>query len=65
MGAYMVFFPRARVNVIAGYFLTTVPAVLMIGFWFVLQLLLGVQSFTGGVGSGVAYWAHISAGAIC
>ncbi len=59
MGAYMVFFPKARVNVIAGYFLTTVPAVLMIGFWFVLQLLLGVQSFTGGVGSGVAYWAHI------
>ncbi len=59
MGAYLVFFPRAKVNVIAGYFLTTVPAVLMIGFWFVLQLFLGVQSFTGGVGSGVAYWAHI------
>lgn len=59
MGAYLVFFPKAKVNVIAGYFLTTVPAILMIGFWFVLQLLLGVQSFTGGVGSGVAYWAHV------
>ncbi len=59
MGAYVVLFPRAKVNVIAGYFLTTLPAILMIGFWFLLQLLLGVQSFTGGVGSGVAYGAHI------
>jgi len=31
MGAYMVLFPRAKVNVIAGYFLTTLPAILMIG----------------------------------
>ncbi len=59
MGAYLVFFPKAKVNVVAGFFLTTVPAIIMIGFWFVLQLFLGVQSFTGGVGSGVAYWAHI------
>jgi len=59
MGAYAALFPRTKVNIIAGYFLTTVPAFIMIGFWFILQLIFGTTSLLGGVGSGIAYWAHI------
>jgi membrane associated rhomboid family serine protease len=65
MGAYLVMFPRARVRtlVILVVFITIVylPAVLVIGIWFLLQLSsgigsLGVQTQQTG---GVAVWAHI------
>ncbi len=65
LGAYFVFFPRARITslVFLGFFyqLIDVPAVLVLGFWFVLQLIDGitsiglVESNTGGV----AFFAHI------
>jgi membrane associated rhomboid family serine protease len=64
LGAYLVFFPRARITslVFLGFFyqLIDVPAVLVLGFWFVLQLIDGLTSLglvdTGG---GVAFFAHI------
>ncbi len=64
LGAYLVLFPRARIQslVFLGFFyqLVAVPAVLVLGFWFVLQLIDGVAALgsTGEVG-GVAFWAHI------
>ncbi|MEM9624523.1 MAG: rhomboid family intramembrane serine protease [Pseudomonadota bacterium] len=62
MGAYAISFPRARVHllIILVVYVTTisVPAVLMLGYWFLLQLVAGVSSF-GGSGGGVAFWAHI------
>ncbi|MDD1775795.1 MAG: rhomboid family intramembrane serine protease [Candidatus Methanomethylicus sp.] len=67
MGAYIVIFPKAKVHTLLGYYLTTLPAFVMLGLWFLLQLVLGTVSFVGGVGSGIAYWAHIGgfvAGAI-
>ncbi len=64
LGAYLVFFPRARITslVFLGFFyqLIDVPAVLVLGFWFVLQLIDGLTSIgmveTSG---GVAFFAHI------
>ncbi len=64
LGAYLVLFPRARITslVFLGFFyqLIAVPAVLVLGFWFVLQLIDGFASVgmveTGG---GVAFFAHI------
>jgi membrane associated rhomboid family serine protease len=61
LGAYALLFPRAHVLVLVpiGFFVTTVriPALLVLGFWFVLQF---VQSAMAPVaGGGVAYWAHI------
>ena len=64
LGAYFVLFPRARVTslVFLGFFyqLIDVPAIIVLGFWFVLQLLDGLTSLgmvqTGG---GVAFFAHI------
>ena len=64
LGAYLVLFPRARVTslVFLGFFyqLIDVPAVIVLGFWFVLQLIDGLTSL--GIdqsGGGVAFFAHI------
>ena len=64
LGAYLVLYPGARVLslVFLGFFyqLLEVPAVLILGFWFVLQLIdglgsLGAQNAQGGV----AFFAHV------
>jgi membrane associated rhomboid family serine protease len=63
LGAYLVLFPRARVVtlVILVFFITAVelPAVLVLGAWFVLQLFSGVGGLGAEVNAGVAYWAHV------
>jgi membrane associated rhomboid family serine protease len=60
MGAYVVLYPKVRVHmlVILGIFITriVVPAYLMLGYWFLLQIVGGGLA-TGGEG-GVAFWAH-------
>jgi membrane associated rhomboid family serine protease len=62
MGAYAVTYPSARVAtvVILGFFIRTVwvPAPLMLGYWFILQVLSGLPSLGQEVG-GVAFWAHV------
>lgn len=62
MGAYAVMYPHARVLtlVFLGFFVRTiwVPAWLMLGYWFLLQLLAGLPSL-GSEEGGVAFWAHI------
>jgi membrane associated rhomboid family serine protease len=65
LGAYLVLFPGARIQslVFLGFFyqLIAVPAVIVLVFWFGLQLLDGIVSLgaTTGVESGVAFFAHI------
>jgi membrane associated rhomboid family serine protease len=62
MGAYVRLYPRARIItlVILGFYVTTlaVPAFLMLGYWFLLQILGGLPTLAGTDG-GVAFWAHI------
>lgn len=60
MGGYLLMFPRARVDVLVIIVIIfkvfTVPAWVMLGIWFALQLFGG---FTASVeGGGVAFWAH-------
>ena len=60
-GAYLLLYPFSRIRtLIIFYFITVVyvPAVVLLGFWFILQLFQGVGSL-GALGGGVAYWAHI------
>lgn len=61
LGAYLILFPSSTVRslVFLGFlwFLTDVPAIWLLGIWFVSQL-LGVGG-SGGLQGGVAYWAHI------
>lgn len=58
LGAYLVMFPKVRVHVALYYYHGTVPASVMIGFWFALQLVFGAASLLG-QGSGIAFWAHV------
>jgi membrane associated rhomboid family serine protease len=61
MGAYIVLYPRVRVHmlVVLGFFITriAVPAFLMLGDWFLLQILGGLPAL-GSEEGGVAFWAH-------
>ena len=58
LGGYFVLFPRRRVRVIFLYQFMEVPALLVIGLWFLFQVVSGAGS-AGGAGGGVAYGAHV------
>jgi len=60
LGAYIVLFPRRNVRVMVGSGVSQMPALIVIGLWFVLQLFSGIGSIaeTADTG-GVAYMAHI------
>jgi membrane associated rhomboid family serine protease len=64
LGAYLVLFPRARITslVFLGFFyqLIDVPAVIVLVFWFLLQLIDGIASLgVTDASGGVAFFAHI------
>ncbi len=64
LGGYLLLFPQARVVTVIFivFFFTIVelPALLILGFWFVQQLLFGYFGLNAaGEGGGVAYFAHI------
>jgi rhomboid family protein len=64
LGAYAVMFPRRRVHTVIFFiFITvvTIPAYIVLGAWFVLQLFNGVGAISSRVqvSGGVAFWAHI------
>jgi membrane associated rhomboid family serine protease len=63
LGAYLVYYPYSRIAtwVPLGYFyrLTLLPAAVVLGFWFVLQLFDGVMALGGADVGGVAVWAHV------
>ncbi len=60
MGGYLLMFPRARIDVLVIIIflikIFTIPAWLMLGIWFGLQLVSGLAMEVAG--GGVAYWAH-------
>ena len=61
LGAYLVLYPRARVQnlVFLGFWITTLrlQAWVMLGYWFLLQLFGGFVQQVGG--GGTAFWAHV------
>lgn len=64
LGGYLLMFPQARVNVLFGNQVVAMPALIVLGFWIVLQLFSGVGSIaytdetTRDMG-GIAYMAHV------
>ncbi len=62
LGAYMIRFPRARILTLIffGFFIriVAVPALFVLGFWFILQLLYAFPSI-GSTSGGVAWFAHV------
>ncbi len=63
LGAYIIMFPGERVRVLLGYAVVQMSALVVIGFWIILQFLSSLSTFTAssqtGSGGGVAYFAHI------
>ena len=61
MGAYALVYPRSRILTLVFIFLVPIPAVIILGYWFILQFLSGVSSLAVGAGAsgGVAWWAHV------
>lgn len=62
LGAYLVLYPKARVLtlVFLGWiFPVLIPAIILLGFWFVYQLFYGMLTLGLGAVSSIAYWAHI------
>ena len=66
MGAYFVLFPHARIVALFPFFIffkiIEVPAILFLGFWFLMQLLSGAGSIAaaGEPAGGIAIWAHVA-----
>ena len=65
LGAYLILFPRQRITTLIPIFIfitiREIPAIVLLGFWFVLQLFVGTVSLGGSIHEqgGVAYFAHI------
>jgi membrane associated rhomboid family serine protease len=63
LGAYARLYPRARVVtvvfIVIFFTIVTLPALLVLGLWFLLQLLPAFSEPAGSAGGGVAYFAHI------
>lgn len=63
LGAYLVLYPHSRVATFIplGFFfrLTLLPASIVLGLWFIIQLFSGFVSLGGPDVGGVAFWAHI------
>lgn len=60
LGAYIVLFPQGKVNVMLGRSITQMSALLVIGFWFLLQFVSSFGSiFSTSDTGGVAYLAHV------
>ena len=60
MGGYLLLYPKARVDIliilIVIFRVIPVPAWIVLGAWFGIQIIQGSVTATGG--GGVAYWAH-------
>ena len=66
MGAYFVLYPKSRVltliPLIVIWEIIELPAIFLLGFWFLLQLINAgaVAANAGSMGGGVAFAAHVS-----
>jgi membrane associated rhomboid family serine protease len=63
LGAYLVMFPRRRVYslvpILFIFTLMPLPAIVVLGFWFILQFFSGITTVASDVNGGVAYFAHV------
>lgn len=62
LGAYFILFPRSRVlalvPLVVVFRLVEIPAVYFLAFWFLLQVLGGLETIGAGEVGGIAFWAH-------
>ncbi|MFQ6610255.1 MAG: rhomboid family intramembrane serine protease [Fidelibacterota bacterium] len=58
MAAYLVKYPKAQIHVLIFIFPVVIPAAVVVGFWFITQLINGAADLNHS-GGGVAWFAHI------
>lgn len=65
LGAYLVSFPTARITTLIPllifFWTVRIPALLMLGYWFLIQFIAGYQMLTieSATTGGIAWWAHV------
>jgi membrane associated rhomboid family serine protease len=63
MGGYFVLFPHARMVTLVPIFIfiqiVTLPAIVFLFLWFLMQLVNGFVASAAQAGGGVAWWAHV------
>ncbi|MHB9032919.1 MAG: rhomboid family intramembrane serine protease [Anaerolineae bacterium] len=63
LGAYLAIYPTNRVRVLVIFFffirVVALPAILVLGFWFILQIFNGVATIAATASGGTAWFAHI------
>jgi rhomboid family protein len=63
MGAYLILYPRSKVltlvPLIVFFFTWRLPALVMIGYWFLIQFFSGIASLSAAQQGGTAFWAHV------
>jgi membrane associated rhomboid family serine protease len=63
LGAYARLYPRARVHVLGMFFIFVrrfvVPAIFVLGLWFVIQVASGLPALGSPAAGGTAFWAHV------
>lgn len=63
LGAYIILYPWQRVSMLVPLFILfwtiDIPAIFVIGWWFIQQFLYGIATLTETAAGGVAFWAHI------
>jgi membrane associated rhomboid family serine protease len=63
LGAYIVLYPWNRISILFPLFILfwtiDIPALVVIGWWFIQQFFYGLGELSTGVANGVAFWAHI------
>jgi membrane associated rhomboid family serine protease len=68
LGAYMFLFPKARIRTLMILFVfiqvISVPAIILLGYWILIQVLSGITEFGSQTQGGIAWFAHVG-GFIC
>ncbi len=63
MGAYLFLYPRARIKTLFLFLffvrIIRMPAIVLLGYWILIQTLSGLAESGSGVESGIAWFAHI------
>jgi len=63
LGAYIFLFPKVRIKTILILFvfvkIVYIPAIIMLGYWILIQILSGLAEYDSKTGGGIAWFAHI------
>lgn len=61
MGAYVAIYPLNKIKIWFGWWIGVIelPALAVVGFWFLVQYVSAFMELESGVRDGVAYWDHI------